>query len=325
MKRALTTNKYAPPVSERSTPFVPLTIARTRCRFHPSRVNCRLTKIMGASSVSYEHFTFVGVQYVNINAQPYFEMLLDAHSDGVRKNLLTVHAMICGVQFKESPPETFYSINEAGERDAALIRMVCRQTYCFLNNYSEKLVVLLKDLYMDCLYSPRQCIILPQELYCIYKDDMEPMLNSVFSHETLPDTEEANACQDIYKSFVVYNTVLTMMLREENPFNGKRVISKIIESVGTCTGGGLGTKRNYIKVCELNFGSGDTPPNHVMCPPKEMVKRIFHYAKWVETPNNWRRYNELIVRDRKNNELAMREWQAFMTNFKLYFFPGSVA
>ncbi|ABY47864.1 vp1054 capsid protein [Helicoverpa armigera granulovirus] len=321
MKQALNTNKYAPPVSERSTPFVPLTVARTRCRFHPSRVNCRLTKILGLNSVSYEHFTFVAVRYVNTDARPYFEMLLGADSDGLRKNLLTVGAMICGVQFKEKPPETFYAITEAGERDSELIRMVCRQAYRFVYNQANRLVLLLKDLYVDCLYSQRQCVILPQELYCIYKDDVEPALNSIFSHETLPDTEEATASQDIYKSFVVYNTVLTMMLREANPFNDQRVISKIIESVGTCTGG-HGTKRNYIKVCELNFG-GDSPPNHVMCPPKEMVKRIYHYAKWVESPNNWRRYNELIVRDRKNNELALREWQAFVTNFKHHFFPGT--
>ncbi|AQQ80413.1 VP1054 [Betabaculovirus altermyunipunctae] len=321
MKRALTTNKYAPLASDRSTPFVPLTVARTRCRFHPARANCRVTKLSVGGDAVYEHFTFVGVQYVDTNATPYYELLLSARSDGVRKNLFDTTAVICGVHFRGVRGETFYSINEAGERDAELIRMVCRQAYHFLSNHHEKFVVLLKDLYVDCIYSQRQCIILPQEMYCIYKDDAEPRLNSVFEHQTLPDSEEANASQNVYKTFVVYNTVLTMMLREDNPFNDKRVISKIIESVGTCNGGN-GDKRSYIKICELNFG-GDTPPNHVMCPPKEMVKRIFHYAKWVESPNNWRRYNELLVRERKNNEITLREWHAFVTNFKLYFFPGN--
>nr|AXS01164.1 vp1054 [Spodoptera frugiperda granulovirus] len=318
----LPTNKFAPPASERSTPFVPLTVAKTRCRFHPARVNCRLVKIMGRQSVVYEHFTFVGVQYVDTECRPYYEQLVYDEQDVSRRNLLSTGVMICGVQFEQVAQEQFYSINEAGERDAELIRMVGRVAYSYVTNKLDKYVVLLKDMYVDCLYSQRQCVILPQEMYCIYKDDMEPPLNSVFAHETLPDNAEVSACQEIYKSFVVYNTVLTMMLRDENPFNTRRVISKIIESVGTCTGG-HGDKRNYIKVCELNFGA-DAPPNHVMCPPKEMVKRIFHYAKWVETPNNWRRYYELIVRDRKNNETVLREWQAFLTNFRLYFYPGDV-
>lgn len=282
---------------------------------------------MYREKVVYEHFTFVGVQYVNINMIPYYELLLDAESDeGTRKNLLNTNVMICGVRFEQITPESFYSVNEAGERDISLVRMVCRQAYSFMSKDSNKYVLLFKDLYVDCLYSQCQCVILPQELYCIYKDDMEPILNSVFSHETLPESDESNVSQDIYKSFIVYNTALTMMLRESNPFNENRVISKIIESVGSCSGpsGGEGssTKHNYIKICELNFG-GETPPNHVMCPPKEMVKRIFHYSKWVETPNNWRRYFELIVRDRKNNEMALREWQAFLTNFRLFLYPGS--
>lgn len=276
---------------------------------------------MGRQSVVYEHFTFVTVQYVNPDCRPYYEQLLDNDDPMNRRNLLSNGVLICGVRFEQAPQEAFYSISEAGERDAELIRMVGRVAYSFVTNKSDKYVVLLKDLYVDCLYSQRQCVVLPQEIYCIYKDDMEPPLNSVFGYETLPDNAEMNACQEIYKSFVVYNTVLTMMLRDDNPFNGgRRVISKIIESVGTCTGG-HGDKRNYIKVCKLNFGA-DAPPNHVMCPPKEMVKRIFHYAKWVETPNNWRRYSELIVRDRKNNEIVLREWQVFLTNFRLYFYPG---
>jgi Baculovirus VP1054 protein len=70
----------------------------------------------------------------------------------------------------------------------------------------------------------------------------------------------------------------------------------------------------------LKFGGAC--PDHILCPPKEMVSRIFHYAKWVQNPNNYKRYIELIVDERKKNtDKIVQEWYIFQMNFKNYFFP----
>jgi len=249
--------------------------------------------------------------------------------------------LVCGMQFYEASGEKLHSVLEAGERDAALVKLVLRSVYDFLNNdkgdlnghsrplgkdeesnlRESKVYVLLKNVYVDCLYSHRQCLIMPQELYCMYKDGEEPLLNRAFSFVTFPEYTEASASQDIYKSFLVYNTVLTMLLKDKNPFNDReKVISKIIESVGSCNLGVDGAKKTHIKVCGLNFGEG-TSPGHVMCPPKEMVKRIFHYAKWAQNPNRYRRYIDLIVGDSKQSDTVAREWQIFQVNFRNYFYP----
>lgn len=325
-----------PHATARSIPFQPLTVSKTRCRFHPN-ANCRLIKTLMADKRTYDHFSNIETRYCSVMGSPYFEWLLNKNENVKRRNLIDNTVLICGMQFYEVSGEKLHSVIEAGERDAALVKLVLMEVYRYLNNdkgdlngnsapsdentNESKVYILLKNMYVDCLYSFRQCLIMPQELYCMYKEGEDPLLNKLFSYNTFPEFSEANASQDIYKSFIVYNTVLTMMLKEKNPFNDKtKVISKIIESVGTCNLGVDGAKKTHIKVCGLNFGEG-TSPGHIMCPPKEMVKRIFHYAKWAQNPNGYRRYIDLIVQDSKQSDSVIREWQVFQNNFRDYFYP----
>ncbi len=75
---------------------------------------------------------------------------------------------------------------------------------------------------------------------------------------------------------------------------------------------------------------------YVMCAPREMLKRIFHYAKWVRAPNNYKRYYELITKpasvrrkieinvessahDNDHVNFAIMDWYNFMQDFRAYF------
>ncbi|QBQ01679.1 vp1054 [Hyphantria cunea granulovirus] len=270
-------------------------------------------------------------KYLSPQLKPYYEWLLMDNlieESGVERQILVNQlnrpstwctTIVCGVKFEA--PEMLYSIAEAGEKEMEILKRVFKTAYAYLNNFKTKIYVLLNNLYVDCLYSTLQCVILPQELYCLYKDGEEPYINKVLSFTVFPECNNGTVSQDIYKSFIVYNTVLTLMLKEANPFNDKtKTISKIFESVGSCDGGSGDGKKTRVKVCGLKFGG--TCPDHIMCPPKEMVSRIFHYAKWVQNPNNYKRYIELIVDERKKNtDKIVQEWYVFQMNFKNYFFP----
>ncbi|AAS82611.1 ORF127 [Agrotis segetum granulovirus] len=320
----------------RSIPFQPIVISKSRCRFHPNSATCRLIRIMGREKVFYEHYSEIDTRFASVTGMPYFQWLLSGEENVDRRHLLVNTSLICGAKFFEVHGEKLGSIKEAGERNMSSVKLVLKSVYKFLNNDrtdlngnardasardGNKTYVLLKSMYVDCLYSDIQCIILPQEMYCIYKEGEEPHLNKIFTFSSLPEFTEATASQDIYKSFLTYNTVLTMLLQEKNPFNDKKkVISKIIENVGTCNRGIEGGKKSYIKICELKFGNSINV-GHIMCPPKDMVKRIYHYAKWTHNPNNYKRYIDLILRDSKQNDTVVRDWQMFQSEFRNYFFP----
>ncbi|ABQ52073.1 vp1054 [Spodoptera litura granulovirus] len=317
-----TTARYEQPVTERSTHYQPLIIARTKCRFHPNRPNCRTVKTLLLDRAMYEHYTCIPVYYCNTSAEPYYQFNEEQPVEIVTyRNLIDGQTLICGQRFFENHHERLYSVCEAGERDVQLIKMVLKTAYNFLYNKRNTCFILMRYLYVDCLYSNQKCIILPQEMYAIYKESEEPAMSTVIRHFVIPDYDEAEVSQDVYKTFIVYNTVLTMMLKEKNPFNDTtKTISKIVESVGTCNGGIEGGKRAFIKVCELKFG-GSTPPDHVMCPPKDMVLRVFRYARWAQRPNKYKQYIDLIVRDVKKENMTLEQWQAFQINFRRYFFP----
>lgn len=315
--------------------YQPIRIANRKCRYHPDRKNCATIRTRSPTSKdSWEHFTIIDARYCSVNGDPYYEWLLK--DERRRKRMYLNYKAICGVEWTTDTDEVVRSIDEAGERDVRLVRAVMRYVYEYLDNdrgdlnghakddaieADSKVFVLLNDMYVQCLYSCRQCIILPQEMYCLYKSGEAPVINPQFQFITVPDNEEAVTSQHIYKGFLIYNTVLTMMLKEPNPFNDKnKAISKVVESVGTCDGGVEGGKRNRIKVCGLGFG-GEVPANHVMCPPKEMVVRIYRYAKWRLNPRNHARYFALLVTDDPKGQERLREWSLFLAGFKSHFFP----
>lgn len=296
----------------------------------------------------YQHYTILDSKYCSTNGDPYYEWLLDSDVYTSRKQLRfnNAYKTVCGVEYLcNDGDECVRDIESGGETNVHLVSSVIRYVYNYLENDrggssslnghtktyigggggndESKVYVLFNEMYIQCLYSHRQCIILPQEMYCLYKEGDEPILNSFFLYNTVPETDYSIVSQNIYKSFLVYNTSLTLMLQEANPFNDTtKAISKIIESVGTCNRGEEGVvKKRYIQVCKLKFGGGDVATSHVMCPPKEMVKMIYRYAKWRLNPKNYARYFELLVNDKPKQEEVLREWDVFLKNFKSYFFP----
>ncbi|QOD40086.1 vp1054 [Matsumuraeses phaseoli granulovirus] len=310
--------------------------AKKLCRFHPAQTNCSLIRTRGLSKTFYKHNTMIDSRFCSYNGDPFYEWLL--LDENVQRNRFTItYNTVCTVQFDTDERETIHSLEESGEKDMELLRMVMKYIYEYLendkttlnghaNNDTErsdsKVYVLFNKMYIQCLYSYRQCIILPQEMYCLYKDGEEPSLNAPFFFNTFPEYEDAVQSQNIYKGFLIYNTMLTMMLKDKNPFNDEsRVISKIIEKVGTCNGGVEEGKKTRIKICSLNFG-GESP-GHFMCPPKEMVKKIYRYAKWRLNPKNYTRYYTMLANDNAKNLEQLREWSIFIQNFKTHFFPSS--
>ncbi|AAQ21720.1 vp1054 [Cryptophlebia leucotreta granulovirus] len=319
-----------------STPaYQPIQIAKRQCQLHPQQTNCILLQTKGLNKIFYEHFTAIDIHYCSINGDPYYEWLL-SNDNTTREHFNNGYTMECSVKYTVDYDEVMRSIEMAGEYDELLVRKVMKfvHQYIYSDNGSlnghaknpsiqeeSKVYVLFKDMYIHCLYSHLQCIILPQEMYCLYKDGEEPNINAAMFYKSIPEYEDTIACQHIYKGFLVYNTVLTMLLAEKNPFNDKnKPISKIIESVGVCSGGVEGGKKTRIKVCELKFATSP-PPNHIMCPPRDMVKRIYTYAKWHLKPKNYTRYYAMLFDDTPKRQEQLREWSIFINEFKTHFFP----
>nr|AIU36784.1 ORF138 vp1054 [Cydia pomonella granulovirus]QDW81197.1 vp1054 [Cydia pomonella granulovirus]QGY99441.1 VP1054 [Cydia pomonella granulovirus]QGY99867.1 VP1054 [Cydia pomonella granulovirus]QGZ00009.1 VP1054 [Cydia pomonella granulovirus] len=316
--------------------YQPVHVARKQCRLHPNRTNCALLQTKGLNRIYCEHITTLDARYCSTNGDPYYEWLT-LNDNNERTRLKNGYSVECSVKYTMENEEELRSLEEAGEYDVQIVKKVLRFVYEYLNSdrgalnghakddivhEDAKVYLLFKEMYVQCLYSHLQCIILPQEMYCLYKEGEEPALNSLMYFRTYPEYEDSVASQHIYKAFLVYNTVLTMMLSEKNPFNDKsRAISKVIESVGTCNGGMEGGKRSRIKVCELKFGTSSPPANHVMCPPKEMVKLIYRYAKWHLKPKNYSRYYTMLIEDTPKRQEQLREWAIFINGFKTHFFP----
>ncbi|AGQ20377.1 vp1054 [Clostera anastomosis granulovirus A] len=316
--------------------YQPVKSAKRQCRFHANRTTCNLTQSkVHTDRTAFVHYTTIDSRFCSTNGDPYYEWLLTNNAGRRLHRFNNAYKTICGVEFELDQGEVMRELDEAGEVSVDVIRMVMRRLYAFLENdrgamnghaddtvaAEAKVYVLFNEMYIDCMYSFRQCIVMPQEMYCLYRDGEEPIINSHFHYNTVPEYEDAILSQHIYKAFIMYNTVLTMMLRQRNPFNDStRVISKIVESVGTCNGGEEGSKRTRIKVCDLKFG-GEVP-GHVMCPPREMVKSIYKYSKWRLNPKNYSRYYGLLVDDSIRGREKLREWAIFIANFKTYFFPS---
>lgn len=161
-----------------------------------------------------------------------------------------------------------------------------------------------------------------------FSDKVEAANNNVITVVQIPVTQISYDCQLIYRTFLIYNTVLTCMLQKPNPFNDPiKKISEIIRDLGTCP-----ENKGLIKLCNLDYG-GNTP-GHLMCIPKAMVSKIFHYAKWSYKPNNYKLYYESILKlsprqnrlnvNNNNRRLTLVHqlmlWENFLHKFNQYFF-----
>ncbi|AGR56796.1 vp1054 [Hemileuca sp. nucleopolyhedrovirus] len=347
-----TTNlvKYRQCVSEKSIPFKPIKRRKIACLLHPSRANCRLItsdrKDYGQDGLYHE--TTLNTIYINYNHKLYYSVLLKKYHEengdngdgddgdvirGHYNNADTLYAYVQTPLLDDE--EQFYGIDENGERQMRVITNVIKSIFDAFRLSKNYVILCVDELQLDLLYSVFRTIILPQRLIAIhFSGERVPTIEHL-SLVTVPKTDDSSTSQEVYRTFIVYNTVLSMILKQRNPFNEPtKSISIVFRNLGKCP-----NNKDRIKCCDLKYGGN--VPGHVMCPPREMVRRIFHYAKWARTPNNYKRYFELIVKPRKasrkfietqrltdvenscNNRLdinyILMDWYNFIYDFRVYF------
>ncbi|AXU41701.1 VP1054 [Spodoptera eridania nucleopolyhedrovirus] len=321
--------------SEKLTPFRPIKITNTQCPIHLYRANCKVIKRYDAETDTHfdNHLTVLNGLYQNYDRQPFYMSLVNPVNDlETRGAYNNANEMILYVQLRRlDDDEKFLSIDAAGERNVATIRNVIKTVMDAFAVCADRYILMVDELQVDLVYSIFRSVILPQRMLAIYTEESVPVNDDVqiFS---VPGTEAALESQLIYRTFIMYNTVLTMMLKQSNPFNdnGKN-ISVIFRTLGKCP-----NNKDRVKCCDLQYGAN--APGHIMCPPREMIKKIFHYSKWARTPNNYRRYFELIVAQnvpnrrfdddndsnyrndyRNNSSLIKMDWYNFIDDFRRYF------
>nr|WUR10801.1 VP1054 [Calliteara abietis nucleopolyhedrovirus] len=314
MSSTNSTIKWRQCLSDKTIPFKPLLKIKTACLFHPQRANCRainnahfLNTDCAVDSddsntdndddddefINLYHETVLSVVYLDYNRRPYFYRMLNAaerRNKSVRGYVLNASDVYAYVRIPLiDSDEQFFGIDENGERQLATLSVLIKTVLEAFEYSANRVLLFVDELYVDVLYSALRAIVLPQRVLAIPFADGAFALSN-FKCVSVPATDEAKTCQKIYRTFVLYNTVLTVMLKQRNPFNEPhKNISIILRTLGKCP-----NNKERIKCCDLKYGGG--PPAHFMCPPRNMIKRIFHYSKWARTPNNYKRYAELIVK-----------------------------
>ncbi|AUV65379.1 VP1054 [Alphabaculovirus myunipunctae] len=319
-------------VSEKLVPFKPIKLPSTQCPIHPLRANCRVTRHYDDRlDASFDnHITVLNGIFQNYDRSPFYMCLVNERDAQARGAYANANEMFAYVHLQTvDDDEEFFGIDEAGERSVATVRNVIKTIMDAFAECTDRVVLMIDELQVDLLFSAYRCIVLPQRMVAIYTDASKPVNDDV-NIFSVPDTDDMQQCQIVYKTFLIYNTVLTMLLKQRNPFNDyKKNISVIFRTLGKCP-----ANKDRIKCCDLQYGGN--APGHIMCAPREMVKKIFHYAKWARTPNNYRRYFELIVapqtagrnyRDNSgdirhatnNTSLIVLDWYNFINDFRTYF------
>ncbi|AHH82631.1 VP1054 [Buzura suppressaria nucleopolyhedrovirus] len=326
--------KFKQCVSVKLTPFKPIKKSKTTCQLHPLRANCRT--INESNNARFDlfdrnmyHETDLNVVYLNYDHEPYYMALVTNTDTAVRGYYINADQIFAYINLTPVQDELFFGIDETGERQMRIITNTIKSMIDALNNCNDRIVLFVDELQIDLVYSIFRTFILPQRMVTIYFEENAPSIDN-FKIMKVPDTAEAIASQAIYRTFVIYNTVFSMILKQRNPFNDpSKNISVIFRQLGKCP-----QNKERVKCCDLIYGGN--APGHVMCPPRQMIKRIFHYAKWVRTPNNYRRYYELIVKpietqnnlfvdgkndnnQRRNLDFILLDWHNFVSDFKQYF------
>ncbi|AKR17297.1 VP-1054 [Urbanus proteus nucleopolyhedrovirus] len=320
-------------VSEKYQLLKPLILKlRNQCPIHLRRANCRAIRVRNplTNLDFYRHVTILENTFLDYNCRPYFMCLLD--ETDVSRRTLNVNGdkLYAAVDFERlDSDEIFYTIDEAGEKNLIIIRNVIITLFKCFKSLDTQFILMVDFLQIDLVYSMFRCIILPQKMLCINSNETIVQNNDLFQVFSVPSTDEALISQQIYLTFLVYNTVLTMVLKQKNPFNSSKMISVILRTLGKCP-----NNKDRIKCCDLQYGG--TAPDHIFCAPREMVKKIFHYSKWARTPNNYRRYYTLITsvplrmrtknydvisneRTKAKQQLLIIDWHNFFEDFRAYF------
>lgn len=284
--------KYSQCVSEKSTPFKPIKLRKIQCPIHRSRVNCRATtQYDPQKKIDYQfHVTTIETVYLNYNHVPYFMELVPEYEKilnvlGTYYNANEMYAYVHLLKIDQD--EIFYGIDEAGEKQMNTLSTILKSLIDSMKRCGDNFVLMADEQQIDIVYSIYRTIILPQRMILIYGINDVPNVRDidVFS---VPNTILADDSQKLYRSFLIYNTMLTVVLKQINPFNTNKNISIILRTLGKCP-----INRDRIKCCDLKYGGN--VPGHIFCAPREIVKLVYHYAKWAKTPNNYKRYYELIT------------------------------
>ncbi|QHB21692.1 VP1054 [Artaxa digramma nucleopolyhedrovirus] len=230
--------------------------------------------------------------------------------------------------------EHFFGIDESGERQMRVLTNIIKYILDAFSNCDNHILLCSDELQVDLLYSIFRVVVLPQRIIAIPFADDAPVVDE-FNVFSVPNTADAIQSQKIYRTFLMYNTLLTIILKQRNPFNDPaKSISVVLRNLGRCP-----ANKERVKCCDLKYGGN--APGHIMCAPREMIKRIFHYAKWARTPNNYKRYFELITKPTmletkkmiiqqqqrqridssaaRNTAFAVMDWFNFIYDFRVYF------
>ncbi|AAR28828.1 vp1054 [Leucania separata nucleopolyhedrovirus] len=321
--------RYRQCVSERSVSFKPITFRKSQCPLHPSRANCQVTQDPDSPD-RFTHFTFIEQFFKQYDGTPYYVALFDRDALDLYGKLDVAEKMACYVHIDQvDADEKFATIDEAGERNMAVIRIVLKSVIECMMRVRDRYLLMFDEPYIDLVYSNYRTVVLPQRMYTLFTSETAPVYDA-FDVFNLPESQTALESQNIYKTFLVYNTILTLVLKQSNPFNERnKNISVIFRNLGTCP-----NNSRRVKCCDLKYGGGS--PGHFMCPTKEIVRRVFKYAKWARNPNNYKRYYELIMRPihrerrhvpnradaiqpARELDLIVLDWYNFMDDFKGYF------
>ncbi|USC25903.1 vp1054 [Palpita vitrealis nucleopolyhedrovirus] len=326
-----------------------------QCWIHPQRANCKATRPRNNNTDSEKdllHMTVMNNVFLDEHAKLYYRHLLRNDQAESRKAILNADNVYECVLIRPIRTENFQSVDEAGEHNMGVLKIIIDAIIKYIGKLGDNEYILLTDrMYLDLVYSEFRTIILPQSAYIIKgdceQDDSESGQSVdncnelgypwklITEQNCIVSTDESRQSQYIYRTFILYNTILTAILKQKNPFNivAENVsISIIVRNLGRCP-----NNKDRIKCCDLIYGG--SVPGHVMCPPREIIKKIFHYAKWARNPNKYKRYSELIarfsenagsftsLRENINNQLHARDaaqlhlldWENFMGEFTSYF------
>lgn len=311
-RRPAAVARFAQCVSVKSIPYKPIKTTKIyRCPIHPLRANCRAINqfnynednnnddnnndsyINGEAESDCDpnykyHETVLEAIYLNYDRKPYYDCIVnDIETRGYYVN---ASEMLSYVELRRlDDDEEFFGIDEAGERQMAILSTTIKTLMDALDKARHCYVLMVDEMQIDLVYSMFRSIVLPQRMISVYQEEHVPTASPTIKLFSVPATPNSLVSQHIYRTFLIYNTILTMVLKQKNPFNNAAVnISVAFRTLGRCP-----NNRDRVKCCDLNYGGN--APGHVMCPPREMVRRVFHYGKWARAPNNFKRYYELIA------------------------------
>lgn len=309
-----------PCASVKLAPYKPIRPAKMQCWMHPRRATCRVRRFRNAyhderDQAGLLHVTVYSGMFLDERAQPYYRRLLRKRTDAAaaRRAFLNAGDVHDCLLIEPAPSERFKSIEEAGETNMSTLRIVLATVTGFLGRVTPNEYLLIVDrLFVDLVYSEFRAVVLPQHAYLLQRacapsdsessDDercerrVPPPWNQIVdaAYVATADAqynEWQRQSQYIYRTFLVYVTLLTAVLKQSNPFiiSSSSSASVILRNLGKCP-----DNPERVQCCKLTFGGA--PPGHFMCPPRAIVKKIYSYINWALNPHKDRRYSTLIAR-----------------------------